>query len=375
MPIVAPHLPTTGRRRALVICNGTFDDPDMQRVNGVMRDHAEVARVLGGCDAGFDVTALLDRGLVDIRRAIAEICASSEPDDLLLLYYSGTSRRDAEGYLYLGARDSRAQYPSATMLEAEFVLREFCRSPARHTVFLLDTCYAAAFFTHNRGVPNGLYAITACGVDEKTPDSDDGGVFTRAVLAGLESSDADLDGDGLISIDELHEHVRKELGRGTCTARPQKWTWNVREPIYLATAPPRVFLSYCREDVALAELVKGELESRGLSVWIDLEGVRSGDWKDRVTSGLGKARALVVLLTPTSLRSIAVRKELGFAAVKDVPLMPISMAALSKKELPDWYLFDYGTVHRRVIGDATRAADFDELASAIRSIRKPPRGE
>lgn len=372
MPVLGP----VGRRCALVICNGTFDDGSgMKNVRGVPRDHDEVVRVLGSPEAGFEVTALLDRGLVDIRRSIAEVCAASAPDDLLLLYYSGTSRLGPEGYLYLGARDSTAQYLSATMLEAEFVLREVCRSAARRTVFLLDTCHAGAFFNHNRGIPNGLYAITACDAHEETPDTEAGGVFTRALVAGIESADADRDGDGKISIDELHEHILEKLRDDGYQARPQKWVWNVREPIHVAAAPPRVFLSYAREDLALAETVKAGIEQRGLSVWFDLEGIVAGDWTDRVTAGLDAARALVVLLTPASLRSQPVRDELRFAKSKGVPILPIAMVDYDERELTNWYVYAHGPVHRRILGEATREKDLDELVRAIRSVRKETRGE
>jgi hypothetical protein len=371
-----PVLGLAGRRRALVICNGTFDDGSgMKNVRGVPRDHDEVVRVLRSPEAGFEVTALLDRGLVEIRRSIAEVCAASEADDLLLLYYSGTSRLGPEGYLYLGARDSTAQFLSATMLEAEFVLREVCRSAARRTVFLLDTCHAGAFFNHNRGIPNGLYAITACDAHEETPDTPDGGVFTRALVAGIESADADRDGDGKISIDELHEHILEKLRDDGYQARPQKWVWNVREPIHVAAAPPRVFLSYAREDLALAQVVKAGIEARGLSVWFDLEGIVAGDWTKRVTSGLNEARAMVVLLTPASFRSDPVQKELAFAEAKRVPILPVSTVDYDTDQLPDWYVYRHESLHRRVIGDATRSIDIDELVRAIRSVRKPPRGE
>jgi hypothetical protein len=63
-----------GRRRAIVICNGKFDDPKLPQLAGVAADHEAVTRVLQGPAAGFEVTSLLDEGLVAARLAVATVC-------------------------------------------------------------------------------------------------------------------------------------------------------------------------------------------------------------------------------------------------------------------------------------------------------------
>jgi hypothetical protein len=47
-------------------------------------------------------------------------------------------------------------------------------------------------------------------------------VFTRAVVAGLETGEADLDGDGLISVDELYDFVFEKVRRDTARQTPGK---------------------------------------------------------------------------------------------------------------------------------------------------------
>jgi len=146
--------------------------------------------------------------------------------------------------------------------------------------------------------------------------------------------------------------------------------WNVREPIYLSSAPPRVFLSYCRDDLELATTIKAGLESRGFSIWFDRQGIREGNWKERVIEGLNRARALVVVLTPAAFASDAVRRELEFAAGERLPIIPVTAGRLATDALPAWYRFDYSSLHRHEVDPAILDPGLDLLAEAIRSVRR-----
>ncbi len=236
-------------------------------------------------------------------------------------------------------------------------------------VFLVDGRYSGAF-NNNRGIPDGLFAITACAADQVTADTLEGGAFTRALVEGLEGPATDLDGDGRLSIDELHRFVAAQLARQGYEATPQKWVWNVREPIYIANAQPRVFLSYCRKDVAIAERLKAALETQGFSIWLDLEDIKSGNWKTRVTDGLNRARGLVFLMTPDSLAAPAVQKELQFSTAKGVPIIPVQLADMPSGAIPDWYRFDYDSVHRHTLGHNLPKSGINTLVKAIRSARR-----
>jgi hypothetical protein len=96
----------------------------------------------------------------------------------------------------------------ADRLDAEFIL-SLRESRCRKIVLGIDACYAGAFFKGNRGSPNGLYAITSCGADDSCNDTPEGGAYSLAICAGLRDAAADSDGDGLVSIDELHDFVKR----------------------------------------------------------------------------------------------------------------------------------------------------------------------
>jgi len=83
------------------------------------------------------------------------------------------------------------------------------------------------------------------------------------------------------------------------------------------------------------------MENMGVSVWLDLEGIRSGNRVDWVTNGPNNDRAVVLLLSKDSLNADAVKKEVLFAAEKGVPIIPVSIGTIIKKDLPDWFRFEY----------------------------------
>lgn len=362
------------RRLALLICNGSFEKLPEFHLVGPAEDAKQVAAVLSDPETcGFSVSVLLDRGLLEVRREIARICREAGSEDTVLIYYSGNGLLDERGSLSLAVVDVDKEFVDATALDAEFIVSQLRRSKCRKTVLLIDCCYAGAFFNNNRGVPDGLYAITSCGADQMCADTPQGGAFSLALCAGLSGAAADTDGDGRVSIDELHDFVRERLqADNSFVMTPQKWVWNVPEPIYIANVPRHVFISYAREDAAAADKIAKALEERKLPVWIDREGILSGSWKERVMQGLKGARAVVMLMSAHSFASEPVKKELAFAAGKGVPIIPVLLREMADDALPDWFALDYGELHRHLLTTGGFKAGADKLALAIGKLRKAP---
>jgi len=111
------------------------------------------------------------------------------------------------------------------------------------------------------------------------------------------------------------------------------------------------------------------LQSEGLSVWIDRNDIQAGSWKERVAEGLNRARAVIVLLTSAAFSSPAVRKELAFAAKKNVPVIPVQMEQMPDSLIPDWFTLDYDELHRHTIDVKRYDEGVRKLASAVRKIR------
>ena len=90
------------------------------------------------------------------------------------------------------------------------------------------------------------------------------------------------------------------------------------------SASPDIFLSYNREDAAVAKLFADGFEAAGMEVWWDVT-LRSGEAYDKVTeASLRGAKAVVVLWSPRSVESRWVRIEATIAD-RNGTLMPVTI--------------------------------------------------
>jgi TolB-like protein/Flp pilus assembly protein TadD len=149
---------------------------------------------------------------------------------------------------------------------------------------------------------------------------------------------------------------------------------------------PDVFLSYSREDQAVARRFATGLERAGFSVWWD-QALTAGEAFDRVTErALDEARAVVVLWSRHSVESNWVRAEAtqAHASQRLVPVMiepcrrPILFELTHAADLahwrgeaddPAWVAFVAG-LRRFVAGETTRAAAEPEPPPAASAARR-----
>jgi hypothetical protein len=74
-----------------------------------------------------------------------------------------------------------------------------------------------------------------------------------------------------------------------------------------------VFISYAREDRAMASELAAFLEGKGFDVWWDAELLGSDDFHDVIQAALSRAKAAIVLWSKNSVKSRFVRDEARFA--------------------------------------------------------------
>lgn len=85
--------------------------------------------------------------------------------------------------------------------------------------------------------------------------------------------------------------------------------WNIR-----TDEPMQIYISYAKPDEQFARNLSSQLAKRGLSVWSAYEEVLPGDniWL-RTGEALENSRAMIVLISPDSMRSEHVRREIEYA--------------------------------------------------------------
>ncbi len=75
-----------------------------------------------------------------------------------------------------------------------------------------------------------------------------------------------------------------------------------------------IFISYSSKDKESADQLTELLVSAGLSVWIDQSGIDAAtSWSKEIVHAIDGCKAFVVLLSPNSIASENVVKEISFA--------------------------------------------------------------
>lgn len=229
------------RRLALLVATYRYQDAGLRQLTAPGHDAEALAEVLRDpAIADFEVTTLINEPLQVVGDAIGEFYDNRRGDDLTLLYFTGHGLKDDQGRLYLAMTNTTRDNLRFTGLSAQQIddAMESCSS--RQKVLVLDCCYSGAFPTSrivkadpqvdvlDRFRGKGRVVLTA---SDATQYSFEGNqivgkgtqsVFTRFLVEGLTTGEADLDGDGDICLDELYSYVHDRVIEEMPQQRPKK---------------------------------------------------------------------------------------------------------------------------------------------------------
>ncbi len=245
-------------RSALIVAVSEYQDAGLRKLVAPPQDAEALARVLGDMTiGGFAVKTLLNQPSYQVNREIEAFFASGAKDDLLLLYFSGHGLKDETGRLYFATTDTDRRFLRSTAVSAALLhdLMNDCNS--RRQVLLLDCCYSGAFArgkTHHKasqavdigeyfGQGRGQFVLTASDAMQYAFEGDtvsgEGlrSVFTDTLVQGLETGEADLDGDGAISCDELYRYLCERIADRVPQQKPRKWAFAAEGDIIIARNP------------------------------------------------------------------------------------------------------------------------------------------
>jgi hypothetical protein len=242
------------RKIALVVGIGDYEDKAFPALKWAEKDADEVGRILGDPEyGGFDRIVRLT-GSEDVRRdrILAELVSLQRDlrrQDTLVVFVSshGTMTIDNQGepHLFLVAADTRPGDLRGSAIELSELQRFFSAIRAERKALILDACYNGEAKstlqptvaqrvdrmeeapTLSRKVRLGeaeahLFASTF-GRPAREDDKLEHGVYTFHLLDAMTWSQqaADVNGDGVITIYEAHDHAR---------ARTVAWTTGAQVP-------------------------------------------------------------------------------------------------------------------------------------------------
>ena len=94
-----------------------------------------------------------------------------------------------------------------------------------------------------------------------------------------------------------------------------------------------IFISYSRKDRKIADWIARQLTAGGFEVWIDRRDIPGGvAWADTIAAAITEAEAFIVMLSPNSIESRQVLRELEIATQNNVRIIPLLLRHI---ELPD----------------------------------------
>jgi len=99
--------------------------------------------------------------------------------------------------------------------------------------------------------------------------------------------------------------------------------------------PHDIFLSYSHKDTPIMGRVRDDLRAAGLSVWTD-EGIEPGtpSWKRAIQQAIEETTCLVAILSPSAKYSEWVERELEYARVQGIPVVPMLAAGEERTAIP-----------------------------------------
>lgn len=162
-------------------------------------------------------------------------------DDMVIIFFAGhgatekdVTSPDGDGLeKYLLPVDAELDDIYTSALPMREIGHIFRRIKSERIIFIADSCYSGASggrtinvtgiraslsdaFLDRISGGKGTVIITASGANEVSMESDDfkHGIFTYFLLEGLKGK-ADVDDDGLITVDELYRYVSDHVARAS----------------------------------------------------------------------------------------------------------------------------------------------------------------
>ena len=276
---------------------------DLNPLPSAEKDIVTMQHVLKNSEmGGFDqVKSLLNPEPTAMQEAIEDLFSDRGRDDLVLLFFSGHGVKDERGNLYFATRTTRkttkGELVRSTAVPARFVQDVMSNSRCKRQVIILDCCFSGAFAEGMTAKDDGTVDLKAqLGGEGRAiltsststqysfaHNEADLSIYTRYLTEGIESGAADLDSDGMVSLDELHEYASRKVREAAPAMNPEIYRFKEGHKILLTKAPvtdPK--LRYRKEVEKFA--------GRG---WISVVGRNALDvLRDRLSISLEEASAI-----------------------------------------------------------------------------------
>lgn len=130
---------------------------------------------------------------------------------------------------------------------------------------------------------------------------------------------------------------------------------------------PHLFISYSREDRDFVDGLIRDICEAGFEVWLDREDIRGGaQWRAAITQAIHECSTFLVILSPRSVGSRNVGRELELASDNNRSILPIIYQPC---EIPAEFEYHFAGVQRIDFSDKSgRETPLDEVIDALKAL-------
>ncbi|BAY82870.1 hypothetical protein NIES267_23550 [Calothrix parasitica NIES-267] len=263
-------------------------EPGLNALPAAVQDVEAMHRVLHNSEMGGfadkDITVLKNPQPQQVRNAIYNLFSNRKRDDLVLFYFSGHGIKDEKGKLYLSTRATRKQngkLVKPSSIPASVLHESINDSRSQRQVIILDCCYSGAIATgmtakddgsidlqeHLGGRGRAILTSSSSTQYSFEQEGSELSIYTRYLVEGINTGAADTDGDGQISIDELHEYASEKVRETSPAMTPKFYPMEEGYKILLAKShqdDPK--LQYRKEVELRAKGNRGAFSVSGLRI-------------------------------------------------------------------------------------------------------------
>jgi nucleoside phosphorylase len=193
--------------------------------------------------AATDVIVLKNPRQPEMRDAINQLFNNREKDDLLLLYFSGHAIKDKDKSLHLSSCDTRkenGELHRPSVVSSDYIHQCIKTSRSENQICILDCDFSGAII-NGITARNGVAILTSSTADEfsfvsnaKEYGNSGLSIFTGHLIEGIETGAADINEDGFITVNELHEYTSKRIKEIALRMNPMFYPGGDRYKITLA---------------------------------------------------------------------------------------------------------------------------------------------
>ena len=127
--------------------------------------------------------------------------------------------------------------------------------------------------------------------------------------------------------------------------------------------PADVFISYSSNDQDRVVKLADKLRSAGVSIWVDESGIGAATlWSKEIAGAIKGCKVLVLMVTPNSVKSKNVVKEVSLAAEQNKQILPV---ILEPTEIPEALEYHLAGIQHLNVGGMSASESAEEILPAL----------